>query len=82
MDRLAILAAGRRCPVLSKKLYTATTMGLPAGGGSISNSFSMMFLTARGFSGCVIMLFVAQPVNPNMINNINMIFILLEYKLS
>ena len=85
VDKLAILALGRRCPVLSKKLYTATTTGLPAAGGGItSNSFCIRFLTLVGFSGPVIILVAAHPVKHNSKNNANTFFItlLLEYKLS
>ena len=82
VDKLAIVAAGRRCPVLSKKLYTATTTGLPAGGGIVSNSFCIKFLTCVGFSGELNLLVVAQPASMNNMNTANNFLILLEHKLS
>ena len=78
VDKLATLACGRRCPVLSKKLYTATLTGLPAAGaGIVSNSFFTLtrwVVTVGSVSVNPVVCITAQPLNKDKIDKASIVF--------
>ena len=84
VEKLATLACGRLCPVLSAKLYTATLKGLPAAGGGIaSNSFFIIVPVTVGLvSVTPVLWIIAHPLIIDINREINNSFFILEYKLS